>query len=71
MIPHLDCYMRHNESILMALTHEPNDTVFQKTLALSDYYYGCKDWEYPLGLIQGHEVTLFASGHPFGAALGA
>ena len=45
-------YMRHNQSILMALLREPNDTVFQKTLAVSDYYFGADDWAYPLGLIQ-------------------
>ena len=45
-------YMRHNQSILMALMREPNDTVFQKTLAISDFYFGSDDWEYPLGLIQ-------------------
>ena len=33
-------YMRHNQSVLMALMREPNDTVFQKTLAVSDYYFG-------------------------------
>ena len=31
---------------------EPNDTVFQKTLAISDFYFGSDDWDYPLGLIQ-------------------
>ena len=45
-------YMRHNQSILMALMREPNNTVFQKTLAVSDYYFGSDDWDYPLGLIQ-------------------
>ena len=45
-------YMRHNQSVLMALMREPNETVFQKTLALSDFYFGCDDWQYPLGLIQ-------------------
>ncbi|MBW4049223.1 MAG: GMC family oxidoreductase [Proteobacteria bacterium] len=45
-------YMRHNQSVLMALLKEPNDTVFQKTLAVSDYYFGADDWDYPLGLIQ-------------------
>jgi len=45
-------YMRHNQSILMALMREPNETVFQKTLAVSDYYYGADDWDFPLGLIQ-------------------
>jgi choline dehydrogenase-like flavoprotein len=45
-------YMRHNQSVLMALLRKPNDTVFQKTLAVSDYYFGADDWEFPLGLIQ-------------------
>jgi len=45
-------YMRHNQSILMALMREPNETVFQKTLALSDFYFGASDWDFPLGLIQ-------------------
>ncbi len=45
-------YMRHNQSVLMALMKEPNETVFQKTLAVSDYYFGADDYEYPLGLIQ-------------------
>ena len=45
-------YMRHNMSIVMAILKEPNDTVFQKTLALSDWYFGSDDWDYPLGLVQ-------------------
>jgi choline dehydrogenase-like flavoprotein len=36
----------------MAVMRQPNATVFQKTMALSDFYYGSDDWEYPLGLIQ-------------------
>jgi choline dehydrogenase-like flavoprotein len=45
-------YIRHNMSVLMALLKEPNRTVFQKTLAISDYYFHSDDWQYPLGLIQ-------------------
>ncbi len=45
-------YIRHNQSVLMALLKEPNETVFQKTLAVSDYYFGADDWAFPLGLIQ-------------------
>jgi choline dehydrogenase-like flavoprotein len=45
-------YMRHNQSILMALMPQRNDTVFQKTLAVADYYFSSDDWDYPLGLIQ-------------------
>ncbi len=45
-------YMRHEMSIVVAVMRHVNDTVFQKTLALSDFYFGSDDWDYPLGLIQ-------------------
>jgi len=45
-------YMRHNCSALMAISKTPNPTIFQKTLALNDFYFGAPDWEYPLGEIQ-------------------
>jgi choline dehydrogenase-like flavoprotein len=44
-------YLRHEMSVVMAVMRQPNDTVFQKTMALSDFYFGSDDWEYPLGLI--------------------
>ena len=45
-------YMRHNMSILMAVLKKANHTIFQKTLALSDFYFGSPEHDYPLGLIQ-------------------
>jgi choline dehydrogenase-like flavoprotein len=45
-------YMRHNQSVLMALMRDRNDTVFQKTLAFSDWYFGAEDYPYPMGLVQ-------------------
>ena len=45
-------YMRHNNSAFMAISKEPNDTVFQKTMALSDFYFGAEDYAFPLGCIQ-------------------
>ena len=36
----------------LALGKKPNDTVFQKTLALNDYYLAGPDNEWPLGNIQ-------------------
>jgi len=45
-------YMRHNMSVVMALLKQPNRTVFQKTLAVSDFYFGDWTWDFPLGLIQ-------------------
>ena len=45
-------YMRHNNSVVMAISRTPNPTKFQKTLGLNDFYFGCDDWDYPLGHIQ-------------------
>jgi choline dehydrogenase-like flavoprotein len=45
-------YMRHNNSVLMAVSRTPNPTRFQKTLGLNDFYFGSDDWDYPLGHIQ-------------------
>jgi choline dehydrogenase-like flavoprotein len=42
-------YMGHVNSILMAISKCPNPTVFQKTLALNDFYSGADDWDYPMG----------------------
>ncbi len=44
-------YMGHVNSVLMALSKCPNPTVFQKTLALNDFYFGAEDWPYPMGHI--------------------
>jgi choline dehydrogenase-like flavoprotein len=45
-------YMRHNCSALMAISKDPNPTVFQKTLGLNDFYFESDDWKYPMGEIQ-------------------
>jgi len=45
-------YMRHNNSVLMAISRTPNPTKFQKTLGLNDFYFSADDWPYPLGHIQ-------------------
>ena len=44
-------YMGHINSVLMALSKCPNPTIFQKTLSLNDFYFGSKEWEYPMGHI--------------------
>jgi choline dehydrogenase-like flavoprotein len=44
-------YMGHVNSVLMAVSKCPNPTVFQKTLALNDFYLGSKEWPYPMGHI--------------------
>ena len=45
-------YMRHNNLALIAFSREPNPTVFQKTLALNDFYGPSEHWQYPMGNIQ-------------------
>jgi choline dehydrogenase-like flavoprotein len=45
-------YMCHQNSTFLAVTKEPNDSIFQKTLVLSDFYGPSSDWPYPMGLIQ-------------------
>ena len=44
-------YMGHVNSVLMAVSKCPNPTIFQKTLALNDFYFGSKEWPYPMGHI--------------------
>ena len=44
--------MRHNNSVVMAISRTPNPTLFQKTLGLNDFYFGADDWQFPLGHIQ-------------------
>ncbi len=46
-------YMVHNNTAMMAVKPlQRNLTVFQKTLAINDYYFKGPDWPYPLGNIQ-------------------
>ena len=45
-------YMFHNSQAVLALSRDPNPTIFQKTLGLNDFYFGSDDFEYPLGNIQ-------------------
>jgi choline dehydrogenase-like flavoprotein len=45
-------YMFHNSKAVVALSKERNDTVFQKTLAVNDFYFGAPDYDWPVGNIQ-------------------
>jgi choline dehydrogenase-like flavoprotein len=44
-------YMGHVNSVLMAISKCPNPSIFQKTLAVNDFYFGSSDWRYPMGHI--------------------
>jgi len=45
-------YMFHNSQAVLALSREPNPTVFQKTLGLNDFYLKGPGFDYPMGSIQ-------------------
>jgi choline dehydrogenase-like flavoprotein len=44
--------MYHNSAAVLAVSKEPNPTVFQKTLGLNDFYFGIDGFQYPMGNIQ-------------------
>ena len=45
-------YMFHNCRAVIALSKEPNDTVYQKTLGINDFYLQADDHPWPVGNIQ-------------------
>jgi choline dehydrogenase-like flavoprotein len=44
-------FMGHINSVLMAVSKCPNPTVFQKTLAVNDFYFGDDGFDFPMGHI--------------------
>ena len=44
--------MFHQSQAVLALSHEENPTVFQKTLGINDYYFKSDAYEFPMGNIQ-------------------
>ena len=44
-------YMGHVNSVLLAVSKCPNPTVFQKTMAVNDFYFGSEDFPFPMGHI--------------------
>ena len=61
-------YMGHVNSVLLAISATPNPTVFQKTLALNDFYFGDAAFPYPMGHIsfvgKFDAITLSAGAPP-------
>jgi choline dehydrogenase-like flavoprotein len=46
-------YMAHNNTALMSIGWKLNDTNFQKTICINDFYFGDDGFKYPMGNIQG------------------
>jgi choline dehydrogenase-like flavoprotein len=59
--------MKHNVTKMFAVAPQQNDTVFQKTLAVNDFYFGSEAHDYPLGhvhLMGKHKWQMMRSDFP-------
>jgi choline dehydrogenase-like flavoprotein len=45
-------FMRHQNGAIVGLTRKSNPTIFQKTLAVNDFYWGESGFDYPMGHVQ-------------------
>lgn len=45
-------FMKHQNGVVMSITWKSNPTVFQKTLAINDFYWGEPGFNYPMGHVQ-------------------
>ncbi|MEO1339901.1 MAG: GMC family oxidoreductase, partial [Cyanobacteria bacterium J06635_13] len=45
-------FMKHLCTSIVALNDRPNDSTFQKTIAVNDFYWGEDGFPYPMGMIQ-------------------
>ncbi|MDX2211764.1 MAG: GMC family oxidoreductase [Oculatellaceae cyanobacterium bins.114] len=45
-------FMKHLATAILAISSKPNPAVYQKTIAINDFYWGESDFPYPMGQIQ-------------------
>lgn len=45
-------FMKHLTTAMVALNAKKNESVYQKTIAVSDFYWGEDGYDYPMGFIQ-------------------
>jgi choline dehydrogenase-like flavoprotein len=60
-------YMAHNNTILFTFSLTPNPTQFQKTMAINDFYFAGKHWDYPMGhisMVGKFDGPMFKPGAP-------
>jgi choline dehydrogenase-like flavoprotein len=60
-------YMAHNNSVLFCFSLVRNPTLFQKTLAVNDFYFSAPDWDFPLGhisMVGKFDGQMFKAGAP-------
>ncbi len=44
--------MKHHNAAMLAISTKPNPTIFQKTLAVNDFYWGDDEFTFPMGHVQ-------------------
>jgi choline dehydrogenase-like flavoprotein len=60
-------YMCHLNSAMLALSRRPNPTIFQKTIAFNDFYFGAPGCDHPLGhvsMIGKSDAIVLGEGAP-------
>ncbi len=60
-------YMSHINTMFLALSRHRNNTKFNKTIGLNDFYFGTKEWEHPMGhisLMGNADANILAAGAP-------
>lgn len=45
-------FMKHLATTIVSLSDRPNDTTYQKTIGINDFYWGEADFPYPMGMVQ-------------------
>jgi choline dehydrogenase-like flavoprotein len=45
-------FMKHQNAAMLGITTKENPSIFQKTMAVNDFYWGEKDYEFPMGHVQ-------------------
>jgi choline dehydrogenase-like flavoprotein len=60
-------YMAHVNTMFLAMSQDRNDTKFNKTLGLNDYYFPTRDWDFPMGhisLMGAVDASILRAGAP-------
>lgn len=45
-------FMKHQNAAMLGISNKKNPTRFQKTMAVNDFYFGDKDFKFPMGHVQ-------------------
>lgn len=45
-------FMKHQNGAIVGISTKPNPSIFQKTLAINDFYWGEEGFDYPMGHVQ-------------------